>query len=224
MTSRTASCEKKRPRLPLITVENVNAWLARKKKVSIPGMELVLRDIQGRDQLFVIDDSITMANHTDSLYHTIKALFAFACKLDPDRVEVVFASDPTRVIKDRRFSGGAEYLARKVLNHFDSSISLGITNMESKLGDILQQMTWTKKTSIYVMTDAIWQPSDEPGGGVERPLRALMKRLMGSSKARDFITLQFIYFGDDASGIKRLKYLDDRLAEDVARETKTEKL
>lgn len=227
VASKIVSGEEKGPRLPEITVENANAWLARKRKVSIPGMDLVLRDIRGRDQLFVIDDSITMARHADSLYHTIKALFAFACKVDPDRVEVVFASDPTRFIKDKRFGGGAEYLARKVLNHFDSGISLGSTNMESKLSEILGQMTWMKKTSIYIMTDAVWQPSDEPGGGVERPLTVLMKRLMNYPKARDFITLQFIYFGDepdDSCALKRLKYLDDGLAEDVARETKTKKL
>ncbi|KAK7994270.1 hypothetical protein PG991_015858 [Apiospora marii] len=203
-------------RLPEITVEDANAWLASKRRSPIQGMEEVLQVIKDRDQLFVIDDSKSMAQHKAHLYLTIKALLAFACQIDPDRVEIVFTSDQTNVIRDKLFRGGPEYLARKVLDHFDNGTSGNIpTNMESKLSDILLRLVpvvGVKKTSVYVMTDAVWEPSSEPGGGVETTLRNLIGRLKHNRKDRHFVTLQFIRFGDDPDGLKRLKYLDDELA------------
>ncbi|KAK7987293.1 hypothetical protein PG988_002281 [Apiospora saccharicola] len=203
-------------RLPEITVEDTNAWLASKRRYPIQGMQEVLQDIKDRDQLFIVDDSKSMAQHKAHLYLTIKALLAFACQIDPDRGEIVFTSDLTKLIRDRLFRGGPEYLARKVLDRFDNGTSGSIlTNMDSKLGDILLQLVpviGMKKTSVYVMTDAVWQPSSEPGGGVESTLRNLIGRLTQNRKDRDFVTLQFIRFGDDPEGLKRLKYLDDKLA------------
>ncbi|KAK7914146.1 serine/threonine protein kinase [Apiospora marii] len=218
VTTGTRKSEDSIYRLPEITVEDANAWLASKTRYPIQGMEEVLQDIKDRDQLFVIDDSKSMAQYKAHLYPTMKALLAFACQIDPDRVEIVFTSDPKKVIRDRLFRGGPEYLARKVLDHFDNGTSGSrLTNMESKLGDILLQLipvTGMKKTSVYVMTDAVWQPSSDPGGGVEITLRNLIGRLKNNGQDRDFVTLQFIRFGDDPEGLKRLKYLDDELAKE----------
>ncbi|KAK8122724.1 serine threonine kinase [Apiospora sp. TS-2023a] len=218
LTPRARDSENSTYRLPEITVEDTNAWLASKRRYPIQGMQEVLQDIKDRDQLFIIDDSKSMAQHKAHLYLTIKALLAFACQIDPDRVEIVFTSDPTKVIRDRLFRGGPEYLARKVLDQFDNRTSGSIlTNMESKLGDILFRVVpviGMKKTSVYVMTDAVWQPSPEPGGGVERTLSNLIGRLKQNSKDRHFVTLQFIRFGDDPEGLRRLKYLDDELAKE----------
>ncbi|KAK8061848.1 kinase-like domain-containing protein [Apiospora phragmitis] len=208
-------------RPPSITVEDVNAWLASKRRDPIPGMKQVMQEIKDRDQLFVVDDSKTMAQHKSRLYLTIKALLAFACQIDPDRVEIVFTSDPSKVVRDRRMFGGAEYLARKVLDHFDNGILGASTNMESKLGDIMHRyvpVEGLKRASIYVMTDAVWQPSSESGGGVESTLRNLIMRLKQHGKDRHCVTFQFIRFGDDPVGLRRLRYLDDDLAREAGME------
>lgn len=204
----------KGPQLPRHDVLAVNTWLDGRRKEPLLDMDAVLQELQNRDQLFVIDDSSSMREHTDYLYQTSRALIALASKVDPDRVEMVFTSNPSKFTKDRhRFlGGGPNHMVAKIASHFEKSSTTNGTNMESKMGQILTRVGDTMKpTSIYIMTDGVWQPSTLPGGGVEGPIKTLVQRLIGSSRAREFITLQFIRFGHDPIGRERLRYLDDDL-------------
>ncbi|KAK7995607.1 serine/threonine protein kinase [Apiospora arundinis] len=204
----------KDPQLPQINVLAVNSWLDAGGRGTIPGMEGVLQELDGRDQLFVVDDSPSMRHHKDFLFHTSRALIAMATKVDPDRVEMVFTSNTSKFIKDRRplFGGGANHMVGKIRSHFDKPSAVNSTNMELKMGQILSRVWCSlKPTSIYIMTDGVWQPSTSPGGGVEGPLRNFVSRMVQRSRNREFVTLQFIQFGHDPAGAERLRYLDDDL-------------
>ncbi|KAK6836917.1 serine/threonine protein kinase [Apiospora arundinis] len=202
------------PQLHQITVLMVNSWLDAGRRDILPGMDEVLQELDGRDQLFVIDDSISMQRHKNLLLQTSRALIAMASEVDPDRVEMVFTSNLAKIITDRHplIGGGPNHMVSKIRRHFGKSNLVNSTNMESKMGQILSRLWYsTKPTSIYIMTDGVWQPSTSPGGGVEDPIRNLVRRLFQNSRNREFITLQFIQFGHDPTGTERLRYLDDDL-------------
>ncbi|KAK6859083.1 serine/threonine protein kinase [Apiospora arundinis] len=202
------------PQLHQITVLMVNSWLDAGRRDILPGMDEVLQELDGRDQLFVIDDSISMQRHKNFLLQTSRALIAMASEVDPDRVEMVFTSNLAKIITDRHplIGGGPNHMVSKIRRHFGKSNLVNSTNMESKMGQILSRLWYsTKPTSIYIMTDGVWQPSTSPGGGVEDPIRNLVRRLFQNSRNREFITLQFIQFGHDPTGTERLRYLDDDL-------------
>ncbi|KAK8062153.1 kinase-like domain-containing protein [Apiospora hydei] len=171
------------------------------------------KEVDGRHLLFVIDDSSTMRGHKDHLYQTCRAMIAVASEVK--RVQMVFTSNPTTFIRDRHpfFGGGPKHMVGKIRKHFEQSSMVGTTNMESRMGKILDKVAGKnmKSTSIYIMTDGVWQPSEAPGGGVEVAIKTLVQRLKAESKYRDFITLQFIQFGEDGLGTGRLQYLDDDL-------------
>ncbi|KAK8859097.1 serine threonine kinase [Apiospora arundinis] len=205
------------PKLPQISVIAVNSWVDARMKTKITGMDEVLLELEGREQLFVIDDSLSMRRHKDYLCHTSRALIAIASKVDPNRVEMVFTSNLSRFMKGRHrifgfLSGaGQNHMVDKIRSHFEKPSTVS-TNMESKIGQILTHVERTKKrTSIYIMTDGVWQPSASPGGGVEEPIRTLVRRMFKDSRNREFVTLQFIQFGNDLIGTERLRYLDDDL-------------
>lgn len=200
----------KGPELPLHSILAVNTWLDGKQKDTLLGMDGVLQELKNRDQLFVIDDSLSMREHKDHLYQTCRALIALAAKVDPDRVEMVFTSNPTNFIKDRPrlfkngpnlLRGGPNHMVGKIRSHFEKSTSMNGTNMEAKMGQILTRVGDSmKETSVYVMTDGVWEPSTLPGGCVEFPIKTLVRRLIESSRDRAFITLQFIRFGHSSVG------------------------
>ncbi|KAK8112495.1 serine/threonine protein kinase [Apiospora sp. TS-2023a] len=178
----------KGPELPRHTILAVNTWLDGRQKDTLLGMDEVLQQLKNRDQLFVIDDSSSMREHKSHLYQTCRALIALASKVDPDRVEMVFTSNPDKFIRDRHrlLRGGANHMVAKIRRHFEKSNATNGTNMEARMGQILTR-------------------------GVEDSIKTLVQRLIQSSRNRAFITLQFIRFGHDPDGAKRLKYLDDDL-------------
>lgn len=56
----------------------------------------------GRDQLFFIDDSSSMSEYKEIIGEAFTALACIAKRLDPDQVELVFASKPRKVHRARR--------------------------------------------------------------------------------------------------------------------------
>lgn len=62
----------------------------------------------------------------------------------------------------------------------------------------------TRKLSLYVFTDAVWQPGCE----VAPVIRSLITTLKEKNLHKQQIGIQFIQFGDKAEETKRLKDLD----------------
>jgi len=64
-----------------------------------------------------------------------------------------------------------------------------------------------RKLSLYIFTDAAWQPKSDAEG----PIQSLVNKLMALDKAKDQVGIQFIRFGYDREGIEHLSRLDSGL-------------
>lgn len=74
-----------------------------------------------------------------------------------------------------------------------------------------------KPTCIYILTDGVWDSSEAAKNGLckaDRPIRQLIEELKKRNLERHLVTLQFIRFGNDATGIKRLTSLDNKLGKE----------
>lgn len=63
-----------------------------------------------------------------------------------------------------------------------------------------------KPLSLYVFTDAAWQGCDAVA-----PVEAMIEKLRQLELPKEQIGIQFIRFGNDPNGIRRLEYLDSGL-------------
>ena len=136
---------------------------------------------------------------------------------DPDDIELLFtmSSDEYR-----------SHRTTPLLNVLDGRRPQGICNIRSPLSEVLKgyqarlkgQKTsrWSRRPqnpgkvrrqTLYVFTDGIWQP--------ECDVTEIIKHLVDCLKEYDLIReqfgIQFIRFGDDPEGVKKLEHLDSGL-------------
>jgi hypothetical protein len=64
-----------------------------------------------------------------------------------------------------------------------------------------------KALNVYVLTDAVW----EPESNAAEPVTSLVGTLEKLGYSRNQVGIQFIRFGDDPEGIKKLEHLDSGL-------------
>ncbi|ETS74006.1 hypothetical protein PFICI_13872 [Pestalotiopsis fici W106-1] len=203
-------------KFPVVTANDVELWRMNKKQSADPpqGVVEIIDQLQGRDQVFVIDDAEPMKAHLSDIIHMAGAMISLAKKADPNGVELIFTSAPDDVKKKSRFSFQSEtrHLVDRINARFRNKTLPKNTHMEDRLGTVLERIARNEKqTSVYVLTDGVWQESDEPGGGVENPIKNLISSLNDGKRNRTAVTIQFIQFGNDAEGRKRLEWLDDEL-------------
>lgn len=164
-------------------------------------------------------------HHWNHVIDTVKALGYLVKHADPNGVELFVTSNPTKPRKS-----GAKEISTLVrwLEEPERTRPGGPCNMESSLSSILeyvktgltkgsgflQQMN-RRGTSVYILTDAIWEGGTETQCGVEEPIKDLRRVMQSLGKARTTVALQFIQFGSDALGEKRLRYLDDELGKEI---------
>lgn len=137
-------------------------------------------------------------------------------KGDPDGPEVFFMMDSRS--KRSKTSTGLVRLARSVQpsGTADPSIRLGylIQRYQNEIqSQAMEKRHWlrgikpVKNLNIYVMTTGMWQP----GCDLTRIFTDLVDRLVKSRVGHAPIGVQFIRFGRDQDGIKRLEHLDSGL-------------
>ncbi len=204
------------PPYPHTTVENVEKWKRTKAVGELPGRDRALRQLRNREQVFVIDDSENICRHYQSeVARTAKVLMHLVKDCDPNGIELRFTSNPGKAYKGTTFFGAktkTKHLVDKIRTHLDTC-DAGPCNMEQQLDVILKDVVRAdRKTSITVFTDGVWErgtPAD--GGGVEDTLISVADRIHRWGMRRTDIAIQFVRFGDDELGIRRLTYLDDHL-------------
>lgn len=181
-------------------------------------------------QMFLVDNSRSMQQYEGAVIATVTGMAHILEKADEDGLDVTFTSNWNQTEHGRR----AENLAAIVKSNFHKGddtcfIEQGILALidkviedlpskEAKKGRALLNSFRRKKrgrpVSIYVLTNGIWNSSPDATNGVcgaDRPIRRLIRKLQDSNLHKNQATLQFIRFGDDATGIKRLTSLDDDL-------------
>ncbi|RYO74951.1 hypothetical protein DL764_010633 [Monosporascus ibericus] len=203
-----------------LTLEELDHYRAAMKSGRDPDplaqevVDFILHNLAGRDQFFFIDDSTSMKDHALVVNKTFLSLSWLTKRLDPDKVELSFASAPTAIFKAKK----TQKLSKRVSEqeyHRDPTL------MESSFGHLVDNVLIPRlpcksfglnfnpfarrQMSVYIFTDGNW--GDKPG--VELPLQRLMKKMRKRDLDRSHVSLHFIRFGSLTSGRKNLHFLDE---------------
>ncbi|KNB20341.1 serine/threonine protein kinase [Fusarium oxysporum f. sp. lycopersici 4287] len=173
--------------------------------MSLPGMQNARNQINrhgGRDQILVIDDYESMIEHRRNVKETARVISYSVKVSDKDGMDLYFASDSCNPQKCQNSSDVEAKIRNKV------TVS-GCCDMKKCLEDVMDQVkaNGTKPTGIYIFTDGIWDPEHKPEvkDVIHESIDLLIKK---NAKPADLM-FQFIQFGRDPEGSKRLKFLDD---------------
>lgn len=170
-----------------------------------------------------------MSEHWNRVVTTTKALAYLVKSADPDGIiELSLTSSPEKPHKTGK-NETSSLLTLLEKHGSRSSPGSRACNMEHVLGILLKRVraahllpkeTFYKKTvdprplNVYILTDAIWE-GREVKCGVDLPIRNLMSFMKEKGLDRTFVALQFIQFGSDELGKKRLQYLDNDLGKEL---------
>ncbi|CAO2658216.1 Nn.00g059390.m01.CDS01 [Neocucurbitaria sp. VM-36] len=206
------------PPFPHATVREVLDWIDQRKKKSTsvantpPVLDMYLDTLRGADQIFVIDNSISMLQHKLDARKTLEALSYIVKRFDPDGLDMYFTMS-----KQSDYVHGTH--REKLLTRFDNADFDGQSTVDYTLSRILENNNkkgWklfrfrresAKGKSIYVLTDGKWLGNSNSLCGVPE----LLERVVRHINRRADLGIQFIQFGDDEVGTWRLEELDNRL-------------
>ena len=138
----------------------------------------------------------------------------FAKRLDSNGLEMYFT------VSDRKETFKDTSPAVSILKNIRLSTS---SNINIRLGKILEEYQAklerqkerrnalfppkpVKPLSLYVFTDAAW-----PNCDAVAPVEAMIEKQKQLGLKKEQVGIQFIRFGNDPTGIKRLEYLDSGL-------------
>ncbi|KAL8706255.1 MAG: hypothetical protein Q9201_000692 [Fulgogasparrea decipioides] len=173
-----------------------------------------------RDHAFLIDDSASMRSHNEKVRNVLELLSSLTERYDPNGLDLYF----TTHYKNYRPSSN-----REVLKIFDEHPPRGLPDMRARFASIIEpyQARFGKRNivsrllrrsstpsrgprrlSLYVLTDGVWDPECN----LITEIKALVASLQKEAMANKYIGIQFIRFGEDAEGRKRLETLDSELA------------
>ncbi|KAF6834234.1 tein kinase 4-like protein [Colletotrichum plurivorum] len=203
---------------------NLGQLLNRNKKtrdplIVFPDLKKLLERVKGakgRDQIFLVDDSVSMMPHLKQLMRVSRVL-GYLLKIgevDPDGFELFFAS-----------SAASEANIQKTTRLQVAIEDHSFTEPQCEIGPALDEIVTgviekDKPVSIYVLTNGHWDLHDrDPSCGVEGPVGRLTQHIRGGNKQKNWAVVQFIRFYDvknlnnwkDQRGKRRLEYLDDEL-------------
>ena len=165
-------------------------------------------------QVFLIDDSLSMRPHWDDVVSLFSVFAYFAKKLDNNGLEMYFTvSDKKKTFKD---TTPAVLHLKKIkpntcsndlrLDQILRSYQTDLEPQKEPKGYFWPRAKEVKPLSLYVFTDAAW-----PGCDAVAPVEAMIEKLQQLGLSRAQVAIQFIRFGNDPTGIKRLEYLDSGL-------------
>ncbi|TPX11521.1 uncharacterized protein E0L32_007732 [Thyridium curvatum] len=195
----------------------------------------------GRDQVFLVDNSKSMTKYWHEVQNAIEALGWVVKRVDPDGVELRFTSKPTQKFKSKRSTELLEKVKMNSPQGDTCMMELALSVLiddlvpasagAAKTSRIMRALNKPKTgISIYILTNAVWSgksdyssglgaPAASPDSGskpdmcgVDSAVRTLIDRVHKGRHNRSYVTLQFIRFGHDSVGKRRLSYLDNDIS------------
>ena len=135
---------------------------------------------------------------------------------DPDGIDLYFTSKRAKVTTAMK--------AKDMLRCLRLTVPIGRCNMEDRLGSILEdylakpgraglsRLPWnsssgaktTRRLSLYVLTDGVWQPKNNPS----KVIIPLLDHVKQQDLRWNHVGIQFIRFGKDPEGIRHLQQYD----------------
>ncbi|KAF2687076.1 kinase-like protein [Lentithecium fluviatile CBS 122367] len=223
LSSEPSKSHAPREEFPEATIDQVEAWMNDTKQnpstASLRGLEYLKR-LNGRDHIFLFDDSSSMKSHWKESTRTFETLAYLVKTKDPDGMEIRFTSDPSlkHHHKDRK----------PLIRYLNKTTPSGVWDIGCTLGEILREYNWAfsdeqkglsslwrKKrkqkwgVNIYVFTNGVWAEGQNWLSDVVDSIKTLLKKGVQPRQ----IGIQFIQFGEDLEGTERLRILDDELQE-----------
>ncbi|KAK7908795.1 serine/threonine protein kinase [Apiospora marii] len=223
------------PALPVVTTDDGIEWMKEAKKTrtprELPGWSVTKDILAGRNFIIIVDDSVYMQQHRDEVFRVAKVLSYLVKQMSPHGFEVIFTSNPMQKSTCQTSSKVESHLR----NHFDQepnakcqmefTLENVLEDVKSKLlpvpllskgrlGRLTRQESFS--VSIYILTSGVWDRFEEGTCGVENPIESLIAHMMAHEIGRTEASIQFVRFGADERGIKRLTFLDDDLPQKEA--------
>ncbi|PSN67390.1 hypothetical protein BS50DRAFT_553398 [Corynespora cassiicola Philippines] len=208
---------------PHMTIHELANWRERRGSInSLKGFKC-LQGLDGRDQIFLIDDSSSMKKHWKLLLKAFKALSYLVKNNDPDGIEMFCAN--TASVRGYKSKDSSDLFER-----LKTVTPEGQCDMGEALSEILnrffqregkrekvKRLLYKKKGTamIYVLTDGVWEDGPTALKRVKEPIKKLAERISKENvRNKGLIGIEFIQFGDDEEGASRLEDLDDWLKEE----------
>ena len=168
-------------------------------------------------QVFLVDNAESMKAHMPEVKNLIDLLAYLLKNCSPDGIDFYFTSKRTKVKNATK--------TKDILRRLNSTVAVGRCNMEDRLGSILEDYLAKfdttgfspfprglsraatrapRKLNLYVLTDGVWQPNNEPW----KAITPLLKWMKQQDLRWNHVGIQFIRFGHNPEGMKRLAQLD----------------
>ncbi|KAL8840891.1 MAG: hypothetical protein Q9170_001155 [Blastenia crenularia] len=207
--------------LPTLTVAQGLNWKQMNKdgaKPSLTGSDR-LAFLNKRDHIFLIDNSFSMKPHMRSVGNVVSLLAYMLKHSNEDGLDIVFTQTSDKINSRKSFRISSSISQKKFL---------GISDMRGSLQQIFQEHIKNLGTlvpppsrsflrrrdeahpqrplSLYVLTDARWQPTDVAGYITD------LTHVMEAKRCpKEHVGIQFIRFGEDQASIDKLDELDHGL-------------
>ena len=160
-----------------------------------------------------------MEPHRDQVEMVLETLWPIVAKHDPDGPDLYITTDMKKLkpkfdyqmlkeLKSRPAKDAPDmrHCFAQIIENYQNQF--GIRNIKSKL------LHWKdtpskgpRKLSLYVLTDGVWQTRTD----LQQVIRTLVDHLTEHKLTNKQNGIQFIRFGNDERGIKRLEKLDSGL-------------
>lgn len=169
-----------------------------------------------------MDDSLSMKAHWDDVISLFSVLAYSTKRLDIDGQEMWFAVSAD-IVTFKNTAPAVSHL-RRVTHIAHSDINLRLQQILMRYQTDLEEQKErkgffgigkpkaVKPLSLYVFTDAAWPSSDAVA-----PIEAMIEKLNQLALPKEQVSIQFVRFGNDPTGIKRLEYLKSGLHEKYTR-------
>ena len=160
-----------------------------------------------------------MALHRTKVEGVVELLSSLTAPYDPDGLDLYFSTEAgkQRPKSPEEFLRHLQDRPAKGLPDFRQRFATIIEKYQSKFGKTNTFSKWLhpksmpskgpRALSLYVLTDGIWDPNCT----LITEVKNLVGLLVAHNSPNKHVGIQFIRFGNDAVGRKRLRHLDDKL-------------
>ena len=160
-----------------------------------------------------------MAEHWDDAIYTLETLLMKIEGIDEDGIDLSFTQGNESIKNEKKIAKIMDKMNRRGAIPIDGST----TNILDSLVEIFNEYKLavdqrarsyrkTKKMTILVLTDAMWNnTAEEVGLAITLFVKSMKGIFQGYMKGQFPFSIEFIQFGRDPEAISRLEHLDDEL-------------
>lgn len=170
-----------------------------------------------------------MQKHIDDVLLFVHCVGYLVKQLDRNGLQVIMTSNP-RDPKTCKTSTEAKDFVKSRFRHGGHQCNMAYA-LEQALQDVygsLAQLAPTSKRrsllnraihgkakpfSILVFTDGVWNDIEDGVSGADHPIEECIRMMKEHNVSKSNVAIQFLRFGDEQKGIKRLTFLDDELGQ-----------